>query len=170
MNTQTQEALKMAQEVLNLYCEQLNSKFANDALKAIDEALAQPTQEPSRLTFEQLNTPFGIYSTPLDTHPAPTIVQEPDAWMDSLGNVMSKKKKIETKGSVGDAYKIPLYDHPAPAQEYLWDGQLDNAIIIRKKKEWQSLSDDEMKSFMDVWGITKMAIQDLEASFKEKNK
>jgi hypothetical protein len=44
MNTQTQEALKMAQEVLNLYCEQLNSTFANDALKAINEALEQPAQ------------------------------------------------------------------------------------------------------------------------------
>jgi len=40
------EALKMAQEVLNLYCEQLNSTFANDALKAIDKALEQPAQEP----------------------------------------------------------------------------------------------------------------------------
>jgi len=36
----------MAQEVLNLYCEQLNSTFANDALKAIDKALEQPAQEP----------------------------------------------------------------------------------------------------------------------------
>ena len=44
MNNQTRQALEMAQEVLNLYCEQLNSKFANDALKAIDEALSQ---EPS---------------------------------------------------------------------------------------------------------------------------
>jgi len=41
-----EEALKIAQEVLNLYCEQLNSTFANDALKAINEALEQPAQEP----------------------------------------------------------------------------------------------------------------------------
>jgi len=46
MTPQTKEALKMAQEVLNLYCEQLNSTFANDALKAIDKALEQPAQEP----------------------------------------------------------------------------------------------------------------------------
>ena len=36
-------------------------------------------------------------------------------------------------------------------------------------RQWVGLSDGEMKSFMDVWGITKMAIQDLEASFKDKN-
>lgn len=38
--------------------------------------------------------------------------QEPVAWMDSLGYVMSDQRKIETQGSVGDAYTIPLYTHP----------------------------------------------------------
>ena len=40
---------------------------------------------------------------------------------------------------------------------------------LEQPKEWQGLSDDEMQSFIEVWGIGKMAIQDLEASFKEKN-
>ena len=86
MNKQT-EALKMAQEVLNLYCEQLNSKFASDALKAIDEALAQPSQEPVawRVLIDEspedtdwhymTGEPWGCFkqsAEPLYTHPAPS--------------------------------------------------------------------------------------------------
>jgi hypothetical protein len=66
-----------------------------------------------------------------------------------------------------------------PAQEpYGWydnhdiytEKQSDESIALyTHPHQWQGLTDDEIKSFEEVWGISKMAIQDLEASFKEKN-
>jgi len=81
-------------------------------------------------------------------------VQEPVAWMgfDEIGNAdflgFNDFNKYTTKQTTVLKKPIPLYTHP---------------------HQWQGLTDDEIKSFEEVWGISKMAIQDLEASFKEKN-
>ena len=72
--------------------------------------------------------------------------QEPYGWELFFNN--GKHAGFTTnKGEAAECgeNKLALYTHPAPAQEYLWDGQLDNAIIISKKKEWVGLSDDEIE-------------------------
>ena len=97
MNTQTLEALKMAQEVLNLYCEQLNSKFANDALKAIDEALAQPTQEPVAWNEEEFNAIAYAYRT----CPAHEIKMVSDRYQELVNYVLSITRPAPAKQWVG---------------------------------------------------------------------
>lgn len=126
MNTQTQEvtgavttanALKMAIEFIEMHLTTNERTFIERTatLEACKEALEQPEQEPV-------------------------------AWTDEYKNFLEwDKESLCDKAVCKDHEAIPLYTHPAPAQEYLWDGQLDNAIIISKKKEWQGLSDDEIE-------------------------
>jgi len=97
MNTQTQEALKMAIEALkklarlgngDSYGNSDGNCIAISALKAIDEALAQPAQEPV-------------------------------AWMSKMGSftAIAETKKQLPKGSE----PIALYTHP-----HQWQGLTDD--------------------------------------------
>ena len=78
--------------------------------------------------------------------------------------------KMATKD---EALKMAIEALEMHVPHYIKDRGCDALIACRQAleqpKEWQGLSDDEMQSFIEVWGIGKMAIQDLEASFKEKN-
>lgn len=104
--------------------------------------------------------------------------QEPVAWYNPNREWHHGFMTNEERGTdkeLNAIYPIPLYTHPAPAQEYLWDGQLDNAIIISKKKEWQGLSDDErdkiyFKTF-DMWSsqVDIDYAEAIEQALKEKN-
>lgn len=120
MNTQTQKSIQDAIDFLD------GSYEAHKVRKALQEALAQTTQEPD--AYLSLDKKAVI-----------------------TRNMRIRRTEEEMDGKVIKDFPTALYTHPAPT------------------KQWVGLSDDEMKSFIDVWGITKMSIQDLEASLKEKN-
>ena len=105
MNTQTQEALKIAQEVLNLYCEQLNSKFANDALKAIDEALSQQAQEPDLIwqdgKFKRRKDLTLYGGEKFYTHPAPS-------WQGVSDDEIETQITIHIFGNDADEFSLDI--------------------------------------------------------------
>jgi hypothetical protein len=60
--------------------------------------------------------------------------QEPVAWMDINGHVVSNKYKEKgNQFSVQDepfsTYSIPLYTHPAPSWQGLTDDEIDNLLF-----------------------------------------
>jgi hypothetical protein len=85
--------------------------------------------------------------------------KEPVAWMDGLGYVMSKQRKIETQGGVGDAYTIPLYTRPAPS----WQGLSDDEIFNCEADAFLKMSHDTWE--LDFYGYARA----IEQALKEKN-
>ena len=67
--------------------------------------------------------------------------QEPVAWIVNGSNL---EWSIEPNWTDTE----PLYTHPY---------------------QWQGLTDDEIKSFAEVWGVGTFAIKDIEATLKKKN-
>ena len=142
MNTQTQEALKMAQEVLNLYCEQLNSKFANDALKAIDEALAQPTQEPVAWNEEEFNAIAYAYRT----CPAHEIKMVSDRYQELVNYVLSithPAPSWQRCKSLGDFDKLSKSE----CVDYI--EYLRKEIDLLRFDSWQGLSNERIRDIGD---------------------
>jgi hypothetical protein len=145
MNKQT-EALKMAIETnellkSNLWVDRNTKKELDKVTNACREALEQPAPR----MFLDLSNSNGNHPVEQPAQePVARIKQGDDGYPKLVFNGKFKYESISIKQP-----DIPLYTHPASS--------------------WQGLSDDEMQSFMEVWGIGKMAIQDLEASFKEKN-
>jgi hypothetical protein len=76
------------------------------------------------------------------------MTKEPVAWMNDIAFSMDKDELTTDK--FGDI--VPLYTHP---------------------KQWQTLSDDEIKEKATFWHVSDISIEDfiglIEAKLKEKN-
>lgn len=118
MNTQTQEALKMAIELIEMYEDKLDSVFAAKVLKSCMEALAQPLTRDWKETIDERIAKDDMFKEAF-AQPA----QEPVAvCKDSIVNWVN-----------GKAIDGWLYTHPAPEQNE-----------FARTKSWQGLSDGQI--------------------------
>ena len=106
------EAMKLALEALGLYARTLapteTQKKGMEAITALDEALAQPQQEPSG--WQKIECPIcGDMAIATDI-PAAQPQQEPVAWM--------QLDEVHLSLWEDGYHTIPLYTSP-PAQEFV---------------------------------------------------
>ena len=195
MNTQTQEALKMAIEALKwlrmrspiIYEESEAEKACKEAILRdvtdIDVGeIAQPSQEPVAVCKDSIVN--WVNGKAIDgwlyTPPAPHPAQEPVAWIE----VTTHHEKYQTSKVIllDKGIKLPhdtlLYTHPAPScQEcenlkHDLEGYMDaNKELINR--EWQGLSDDEIvKAFNLVDWMNEPIVEfarAIEQALKKKN-
>lgn len=165
MNKQTQEALKMAIEALEMHVPHYIKDRGCEAINACKEALNQPAQEVSeQVPCEQpvawlairdgevINAyPYkpndddgywkakGFTYIPLYTHPAPQPAQEPFA----IGNELTKEAIA----------RIPT--HPEYGIEWLNPIPPRGTLLYTHPHQWQGLTDDEIlkaSSYIDMLG------------------
>jgi hypothetical protein len=141
------EALKLALEALDCIYSPLHvreiTKVGN-AMKAIKEALAQPEQEPDDLTIAYMTGFHDGKNTP-QRKPE----QEPVAWMDEYGDVLSANV-VDGNG----LRNIPLY-------------------TTSPQRTWIGLTDAEIADIANLcrWSNTYHAdfARAIEAKLREKN-
>ena len=165
MNKQTQEALKMAIDDLEL-CNGAQTVedvliYTHEAIKACKEALAQPS-------IAELNDEYLR-----DTHVAglEQPAQEPVAWLYKRENssggwyVVTNYEKENDNGTRNiECYDIPLYTHPAPLWQGLSDDEIEDAWYKLYPLDKNNLWDDMMiGKHLDKFARA------IEAKLKEKN-
>jgi hypothetical protein len=153
MNTQTQEALKMA-----MYELEIVGLKDGDTYNACKEALERPAQEPDYWLgygLQAYDEKPHDDATPLYLRPAPQPAQEP------VGYIEPADLESVPDGDTGlwfakqdERYSIPIYTHPA--------------------QPWQGLTADEIFDLRkDDYGVPSKYWDDyaraIEAKLKEKN-
>ena len=113
MNTQTQEALKLAIEVMYRNSPKISlTQEIEEAIQACEEALKQPTVAELNNEYLRDTNVIGL------EQPA----QEPVAWMAKMGSftAIAETKKQLPKGTES----IALYTHP-----HQWQGLTDDEAL-----------------------------------------